>query len=81
MQELNKLVNKQIRRNVVPRSATTKVKVKVTGWHHLKGLVTRIMHAKYQCSIFNTSEDMTKVKVFVTDRRRVIGTDRRTNEI
>ena len=29
------------------------------------------MHAKYQCSIFNTSEDMSQVKVFVTDR----GTD------
>ena len=58
---------------MVPRSATTltlkKVKVKVTGWRHLKWLVTRIMHAKYQCSIFNTSEDMSQVKVFVTDRR------------
>ena len=52
-------------------------KVKVTAWGHLKGLVTRIMHAKYQCSIFNNSEDMSQVKVFVTDRRR----DRRTNEI
>ena len=25
------------------------------------------MHAKYQCSIINTSEDMSQVKVFVTD--------------
>ena len=32
-----------------------------------------IMHAKYQCSIINTSEDMSQVKVFVTDR----GTDGR----
>ena len=51
-----------------------KVKVKVTDWCQLKGLVTRTMHAKYQCSIFNTSEDMSQVKVFVTDRR----TDGRT---
>ena len=28
-----------------------------------------IMHAKYPCSIINTSEDMSQVKVFVTDRR------------
>ena len=27
------------------------------------------MHAKYQCSTFNTSEDMSQVKVFVTDRQ------------
>ena len=37
-------------------------------WCQLKGLVTRIMHAKYQCSITNTLEDMSQVKVFVTDR-------------
>ena len=61
---------KQIRRIVVPRLATTltlkkvNVKVKVTAWCQLKGLVTRIMHAKYQCSIINTSEDMSQVKVF-----------------
>ena len=42
----------------------------------LKGLVTRIMHAKYQCSIMNTSEDKSKVKVFVTDGQ----TEGRTNE-
>ena len=36
-------------------------------------VVTRIIHAKYQCSSINTSEDMSQVKVFVTDR----GTDRR----
>ena len=42
-------------------------KVKVTVWCQLKELVTRIMHAKYQCSI--TSEDMSQVKVFVTDRQ------------
>ena len=28
-----------------------------------------IMHAKYQCSVINTSEDMSQVKVFATDRR------------
>ena len=48
----------------------SKVKVEVTTWRHLKGLVTRIMHAKYQWSTFNTSEDMSQVKVFVTDRQR-----------
>ena len=37
------------------------------------------MHAKYQCSIFNTSEDMSQVKVFVTDRRTDGGTDGRTD--
>ena len=26
-----------------------------------------IMHAKYQCSVINTSEDMNQVKVFVTE--------------
>ena len=52
------------------RRSKVKVKVKVMAWCHLKGLVTRIMHAKYQCSIFNTSEDMSQVKVFVTDRRK-----------
>ena len=35
----------------------------------LKGIVTRIMHAKYQCSIINTSEDVSRVKVFVTNGR------------
>ena len=49
-------------------------KVKVTAWCQLKGLVTRIMHAQYQCSIINTSEDMSKVTVFVTEGQ----TDRRT---
>ena len=43
--------------------------VKVIAWCQIKGLVTRIMHAKYQYSIINTSEDMTQVKVFVMDRR------------
>ena len=28
-----------------------------------------IMHAKYQCSIINISEDMSQVNVFVTDGR------------
>ena len=48
---------------------------KVMACHHLKGLVTRIMHAKCQCSIINTSEDVSQVKVFVTDRRTDRGTD------
>ena len=34
------------------------------------------MHAKYQCSIINTSEDMSKVKVFVIDGRTDGQTDR-----
>ena len=38
-------------------------KVKVTVGYPWKGLATRIMHAKYQCSIINTSEDMSQVKV------------------
>ena len=46
-------------------------------WCQLKGLVTRIMNAKYQCSIFNTSEDMSQVKVFATDRQRNRWMDRR----
>ena len=33
------------------------------------------MHAKYQCAIIKTSEDMSQVKVFVTDGQ----TDRGTN--
>ena len=33
------------------------------------------VRVKYQCSIVNTSEDMSQVKVFVTDRQ----TDRRTD--
>ena len=45
-------------------------KVKVKAWCHLNGLVTRIMHAKYQCSIFNNSEDMSQVNVlWQTDGR------------
>ena len=47
----------------------SKVRVKVTTWCPLKEPVTRIMHAKYQYSIMNTSEDMSKVKDFVTDRQ------------
>ena len=57
-----------------------RLKVKVTAWRHLKGLVTWIMHAKYQCSIFNTSEDVSQVKVFVTDRQRDGRTDRQTDK-
>ena len=33
------------------------------------------MLAKYQCSIINTSEDISKVKVFVTDGRTEGQTD------
>ena len=53
---------------------------KVTAWCQWKGLVTRIMHAKFQCSIINTSEDISKVKVFVTDGQTEGGTDRQTDE-
>ena len=45
-----------------------KVNVKVTVWYQYNGLVTIIMHAKYQCFITKTSEDMSQVKVFC-DRR------------
>ena len=50
-----------------------------TAWYQWKGLVTRIMHAKYQCYIINTSEDMSQVKVFVTDGRTDGWTDRGTD--
>ena len=59
--------HKQIQRILVPCPATTLTLKTVKAWCQLKGLVTRIMHAKYLCSITNTSEDMRKVKVFVTD--------------
>ena len=52
------------------------MKVKVTAWCQLKGLVTSIMHAKCQCSIINTPEDLSQVKVLVTDRKM----DGQTNE-
>ena len=59
------IINKQIQRFMVPRPAWrqqlwpwSRSQVKVTTWCQLKGLVTRIMLVKYQCSIFNTSEDM-----------------------
>ena len=36
--------------------------------HGANGMVChKIMHAKYQCSIINTSEDMSQLKVFLTD--------------
>ena len=59
----------QIRRIVVPRKGNKfeLAKVKFTVWCQWKGLVTRIMHAKYQCSIINTSEHISQDKVFVTD--------------
>ena len=43
----------------------------------VKGHVTSIMHAKYQCSIFNTSEDMSLLKVFC-DRQTEKQTDGET---
>ena len=54
-----------------------KVKAKVTTWCQLERPknVPRIIHAKHQCHIFNTSEDMSQVNIFVTDR----GTDRQIN--
>ena len=51
-------------------------KVKAMAWWHLKGLVTKIMHAKYQCSIIYTSEDMSQVKVFGTEGQTDRGMDR-----
>ena len=54
-------------------------KVKVTACCQLKRLVTRIMHAKNQYYIINTSEDMSQVKVFVIDRRTDWRTDGRTD--
>ena len=36
----------------------SKVKVKVTIAHNLRGLVTSIMHAKFECFINNSLEDM-----------------------
>ena len=38
------------------------IKAKITAWCHLKGIVTRIMHAKCECFIINISEDMRQVK-------------------
>ena len=37
------------------------------------------MHTKYQCSILKTSEDMSQVKVFVTDRETEEQTDGETD--
>ena len=37
-------------------------KVRVTAWCQLQGLLTRIIHAKYQFSIINTSEDSAMLK-------------------
>ena len=51
------------------------VKVKVTAWYRQKGLVAMIMHAKYQYSFNNISEDISQIKGFC-DRR----TDRQTDE-
>ena len=76
--------NKQIRRIVVPSVATNLIlkrsKVKVTAWCQLKWIVTRIMHAEYQCSTINTLKDMSQVKVFVTDRRTDGQRDGQTDE-
>ena len=45
-----------------------------------KGLLQGPGMPKYQCSNFNTSEDMSQVKVFVTDRGTDKGTDGQTDE-
>ena len=42
---------------------------------HSMVTIERTMHAKYQCSIMNTSEDMSQVKVFETDRQTEGRTD------
>ena len=38
---------------------------KVKSWCQFKGLVIRNMHAKYQCSSINTSDDISQVVVYV----------------
>ena len=58
----------------------SKVTVKVTTWYHRKGLVTKNTHAKYKSSTCKSAKVMTKVKVFVTDRRTDRQTDRQTDE-
>ena len=58
----------------------SKVMVKVTTWHHRKGLVTKNTHAKYQSSICNSAKVVAEVKVFVTDRRTDRQRDGRTDE-
>ena len=45
------------------RRCDVKVKAKATTWFQLEGLVLMIIHAKHQCYIVNTSEDMNQVKV------------------
>ena len=56
--------NKQIRRIVVPAGNNFDLEVgqRSRSWSQLKGLDTRIMHTQYQCSIINTSKDMSQVK-------------------
>ena len=66
--------NKQIRTTVPPPPSSNNSDLEVgQGQDH--GMVPiervgRIMHAKYQCPIINTSEDMSRFNVCVTDRRR-----------
>ena len=63
-----------------PRPATTLTLKKVKGQGHCMVPNERIMHAKYQCFIINTSEDMGQVKAFVTDRQTDRGMDGQTKE-
>ena len=72
---------------MVPRAATnlTLKKVKSQGQGHDMVPIERVCrkdHAckKYQYAIFNISEDMSKVKVFVTDGRTDRETDGQTDE-
>ena len=77
-------INKQIWRNMAPARKQiyprSKSKVNVTAWYQYKWFVKSIMHAKYRCSNINTSEDTSRIKVFVTEGRKDRQTDRRKNE-
>ena len=70
-------LDKQIRRIVVPRPATTLtlklVKDEGKGRGHSIVHIERACHKDHACrntnALINTSEDMSQVKVFVTDRQ------------
>ena len=69
---------KQIRRIVVPCSATNLTLKKVKGLGHGMVPIERACHKDHACQIsmlYKTSEDMSQVKVFVTDGQRDGQTD------
>ena len=61
---------------MVPRVTsyfTFNYKGKATVWYQLKGLVTKILQAKHECSIINISIDMSQDKfLWQTDRRMIL---------